>query len=117
MVTTIIIICLFVTLATFMVIVCRDKNEVPANNGNVICMIVLLVTVLACGIASYRDGRSTALEAFAREVDLQQVSVKGQNNFQAQVQMVYKDGELASVLLVPKTTAAAAKSESEQPKK
>ncbi|MDD5463946.1 MAG: hypothetical protein PHP62_02265 [Candidatus Moranbacteria bacterium] len=45
-------------------------------------------------------------ETFAKEVSLTQVPVSGQKNFRAQVQISYKDGELNSVVLVPKTTVA-----------
>jgi len=43
-------------------------------------------------------------EKLSKEVNLQQVSVKGQNVFNSQISLVYKDGKLDKITLVPNTT-------------
>jgi len=50
-------------------------------------------------------GREMQKEDFAKEVNLHQVSVSGQNEFSAQIYIEYREGKLNSEELIPKTTA------------
>ena len=93
-----------------------------------IFLLLVLIGVIVCLIISLRENRwVTAAFSFLafvsyflffislvvnpflaedliKEVNLQQVSVKGQNTFRSQVLIVYKDGKLDKITLIPKTT-------------
>ena len=65
--------------------------------------------IAVIGIFGYSLGAELTREEkilrnFTKEVNLQQVAVKGSNSFRAQVQIVYEDGKLKYVALVPNTT-------------
>jgi hypothetical protein len=65
----------------------------------------LIFLVLALFTLNF-EGKISVRKKLANEVDLQQVPVMGQRDFSAQIKMTYKNGELDSVTLVPKTTTA-----------
>ncbi len=60
------------------------------------CLVFLMVGISA--------GRFNVQSSLTREVNLEQVAVKGQNGFRAQVLILYKDGKLDSIELVSGTT-------------
>ncbi|HPN96865.1 MAG TPA: hypothetical protein PLK35_03795 [Candidatus Moranbacteria bacterium] len=72
------------------------------------CIVVFLILGMffeAIGIkAGYEAQISQIYRNFSREVDFRRVTMKGQNNFRAQIEIIYKDGELDRIILVPKTT-------------
>jgi len=52
--------------------------------------------------------------AVLEEVDLRKVSIVGQDQFNAQIKIIYQNGKLLSVTLVPKTTVKVAGEEVEK---
>lgn len=64
--------------------------------GVVIYIVTFICTIPIHGNAVY--------EKIAKGVSMEQVTVKGQKKFIAQVEIIYKDGELESIVLVPGTT-------------
>jgi uncharacterized membrane protein YfcA len=74
------------------------------SNNNALWLIPIFGGVLAMIAVVNMQSKSNVEKDIAKEVDLRQVSVSGQKNFRAQVQIIYKDGKLDSVVLMPKTT-------------
>lgn len=67
----------------------------------------VLFAVLGAVLLMFCIGAQSQINSersISKEVDLTQISVSGQKNFRAQVQITYKDGELDSIVLIPKTT-------------
>lgn len=86
-------------LAGFLWIVKEDKQI-----WKWIFYLVTLAGLTCYSVGAGIDKKAEIYKALTKEVNLQQVVVQGQNGFRAQVQIVYKDGKLDSITLVPKTT-------------
>lgn len=50
------------------------------------------------------DSNRRVKKELTKEVNLDQVMVKGKNNFFAKIEIEYKDGELETITLLPETT-------------
>lgn len=72
------------------------------DNRIFVCTIAIAIGIMFCGYGLPHNHELT--KTLAREVDLQQISVKGENKFHAEIEITYKDGEFDSVVLIPKTT-------------
>jgi len=55
-------------------------------------------------VPAFMVGLDLKTEQFAVGVDLRQVAVKGENHFQAEIEIIYKNGKLEKIVLVPETT-------------
>jgi len=73
---------------------------------------ILFVLVVVIALAAYMGNADESVRKEAihklltRDVDMQQVPMKGQKIFRAQVQIIYKDGKVETVKLIPGTTTS-----------
>ena len=63
--------------------------------------IVVCVSVFAVGVAV---GSNCYRKSLTKEVNMEQVTVKGQKDFHAQISISYNNGGLVSLNLIPNTT-------------
>ena len=77
----------------------NEKSNLRLMYGFFAIFTALLTLVFAASL-----GKDFLREELAKEVTLEQVPLKGQKNFTAVIQIVYKDGKLDSLSLSPKTT-------------
>ena len=74
-----------------------------------IAMILLGSSLVATGC--FLRGEQVKEKEFAKEINLNYVTMKGQTSFSAQIKIVCEDGELFSVKLIPNTTVFIKKAE------
>jgi hypothetical protein len=87
------------------------ENKAVRKGIAVAGLILVYVTL----VTTMKVGGEVLRNELSKEVNLQQVTVKGQSNFYAKVQLIYKDGKLDTVTLVSKTTVPeVVKTESEE---
>ncbi len=70
-----------------------------------ITIVMLIVSFLTGGFLLYLSShRRIILQPYLKEVDLHEVTVVGENKFEAQIEIIYRDGKFKSVELIPETT-------------
>jgi len=90
---------LVVAIGTIATVLCM-----PEKSKKVWWVVLILIGAVMLIIGASKIGEEDAMKQLAKETKLEEVFVKGQTNFWAQIQIIYKDGELDSVKLVPNTT-------------
>ena len=97
------------------VLLCLADDDHPVLKW--VFYIIAVIGINCYGIGSKMNEHDKIYDALAKDVNLKQVVVQGQNDFQAKVQITYRDGKLDSVELVPETTVPAEPLMKEEPKK
>lgn len=78
--------------------------RIAKENKKWLPMIPIVIGII-CLVGDYsKQAEKTVLSKLAQEVKLEQVPVSGQRDFNAQIHLLYKDGKLDTVTLVPNTT-------------
>lgn len=67
-------------------------------------VIVALLGIMIAHIFIQEAGKDSLKNIITEEVELENVGVKGKNNFLAQIKIEYVDGELENIALIPHTT-------------
>lgn len=78
----------------------KRKNNISIGSLLLACGIFFMVTSFMLPKIITHN----IYDELAKEVQMEQVSVKGKNTFSAQVKIIFNDGELEDVILIPKTT-------------
>ncbi len=95
----------WVGLALLVVAVLKVGAIKNSNNINLFFIITLIMAGGLCySIGAKYQKANEFYSILAEEVDLKQVSAHGISTFRMQVDLVYENGKLRKLFLVPKTT-------------